>query len=353
MNTLIIPCAGKSSRFGGMPPKWMLYYPDGKPMVEKAICGLPLNQYDRVIVTAVKEHLENFNGVDLLKQSIGKKLGDKFELCILDEFTSCQAETVFNTIKKCKISGAFAVKDSDNFINMELPENRDFVVGLDMHLFQKEIERLSAKSFLVVNSQGIITDIVEKKIVSEFISIGMYGFRDAELFCEAFTSIADSKGMEREIYISHVISYLIGIKKSVYSYVETKDYEDWGTKKDWYNLLDRKKTYIINVEDIVTRNNKQIGMNMVYDEESIAVLRNIYENGSQIILLGNMKEDDIKKIDNDLKDKGIYVHASIGDVYLSHQVLLKKYSSAIPYPACEAINISEKQSFKDVIRDEK
>ena len=35
--SLIIPVAGKSSRYPGMRPKWLLTMPDGKLMLEKSI----------------------------------------------------------------------------------------------------------------------------------------------------------------------------------------------------------------------------------------------------------------------------------------------------------------------------
>ena len=353
MNTLIIPCAGKSSRFDGMLPKWMLKYPDGKPMVEESICGLPLVKYDRVIVTAVREHLDKYSGEELLRKSIGKKLGNKFELCILDNFTSCQAETVYETIKRCHIEGAFAVKDSDNYIEMDLTENTDFVVGLNMHMFKKEIERLSAKSFLMINSQGIITDIIEKKIVSEYISIGMYGFRSSELYCAAFESLSNSKGMENEIYISHVISYLIGTKQSVYSYVEANDYEDWGTKKDWYSVLNTKRTVFVNVEGIITKTVTSGGGEIRYCNENIEKLTELSRSGCQIVLISSMNKEKMAVIENKLVGIGIKIHASIPECYASHQLLIQSFSSEIPYPACQSLNIREGDNIGDLLRDER
>ena len=37
MATLIIPCAGKSSRYPGIKPKWLFTHPDGKLMLEKSV----------------------------------------------------------------------------------------------------------------------------------------------------------------------------------------------------------------------------------------------------------------------------------------------------------------------------
>ena len=50
MNTLIIPCAGKSSRFPNMKPKYMLTHPDGKLMIEKAMENINLEVFNRVII---------------------------------------------------------------------------------------------------------------------------------------------------------------------------------------------------------------------------------------------------------------------------------------------------------------
>ena len=54
MNTLIIPCAGKSSRFPNMKPKYMLTHPDGKLMIEKAMENINLEVFNRVIITIAK-----------------------------------------------------------------------------------------------------------------------------------------------------------------------------------------------------------------------------------------------------------------------------------------------------------
>ncbi len=357
MNTLIVPCAGRSSRFPNVRPKWMLYYPDGSMMVEKAITGLDLDGFDQVVITIVREHADQYEADRILEDIFGFTQDNKYKLCILDSFTSCQAETVYQTIKKCDISGSVAVKDSDNYIKVSNCDNKDFVVGINMHTFPDEIERLAAKSFLMVNDQGIITDIIEKKIVSEFISIGMYGFRDAELFCEAYEHLSKVPDLKGEIYISHVISYLIGMKKSVYSYAEASGYEDWGTLQDWYKVLNKKKTFIINAESIVCVKKENYGSNSwngQFDliDENVTRIKELSDAGAQLIILSSMDNENLQTLVEKLTAMGIKVHAAISDCYLSHQMLVKEFSPDIPYPACESINISKGSLLKDFIRDE-
>ena len=354
MNTLIVPCAGRSSRFPNVRPKWMLYYPDGSMMVEKALTGLDIDGFDQVVITIVREHADQYEADKILEDIFCFKQSEKFRLCILDSFTSCQAETVYQTIKKCSINGSVAVKDSDNYINVSGSENKDFVVGINMHTFPDEIERLAAKSFLMVNDQGIITDIIEKKIVSEFISIGMYGFRDADLFCEAYEHLSKVPDLKGEIYISHVISYLIGMKKSIYSYVEAAGYEDWGTLQDWYKVLDKKKTYIINAESIVCAKKEKYGSNswngqLSVINENIAKIKELSDAGAQLIILSSMDDENMQELIRLLGKKGIVVHAAIPNCYLSHQTVIKEFSPDIPYPACESINVSKGSFLEDFV----
>ena len=58
MNTLIIPCAGRSSRYPNLRPKWLLTHPDGELMLEKVINGLEIKNLDRTIITIVKDQIK-------------------------------------------------------------------------------------------------------------------------------------------------------------------------------------------------------------------------------------------------------------------------------------------------------
>src|SRR3989338_5723392 len=101
MGTLIVPCAGRSTRFPMVRPKWMLTYPDGKLMAEKAVEGLSLPFAARVIVTVVDEHCRRYSADKVAAQAFGGKA----EVCVLDGFTRSQSETIAMTIRKMGVSG--------------------------------------------------------------------------------------------------------------------------------------------------------------------------------------------------------------------------------------------------------
>ena len=101
MSTLILPCAGRSSRFPNLRPKWMLTYPDGELMIHKTSKGLYHKKITRTIITVVKEHCDKYESDIIAKQAVPNA-----EICILPEFTKSQSDTVAQTIKKMNATGS-------------------------------------------------------------------------------------------------------------------------------------------------------------------------------------------------------------------------------------------------------
>lgn len=356
MNTLIIPCAGRSSRFPNVRPKWMLYYPDGKMMVEKAIDGLDLGKYDKVIITITKHHCEDYNADRVLNDAFHFDSNQKYKLCILDDYTASQSETIYLTIRKEKITGRFAVKDSDNYIVADPADAANFVVGLHIPTFQKNISRLQQKSFLRLNEQKNINDIIEKKIVSDEICIGMYGFESTELFNKAYEHLSRINTSGYEIYLSHIISYLISTKQAIYQCVEASDYEDWGTLQDWYKLLDQRRTYVINIDGVLYEPCEAYGekswrRGLVPIEKNFEKVKEFSDAGAQIILFSSMPQEFDLDILDDMNKYDIHVYQLVMGCYASHTTFIQKFDDNIPYPACEAVNILKEGNLKDYIHE--
>ena len=341
MSTLIVPCAGRSTRFPGMSPKWLLRYPDGKIMLEKSIEGLDLKFFDDVIITIVKEHAEKFSADKILENIFHFKNSTKFHLCVLENFTSCQAETVSKTLELCGVKGNFAVKDSDNYVKISIPitDNRNFVTGINIETFPNEIRRLNSKSFLTVNEQGIILDIIEKKIKSGYISIGLYGFADAEIFCNAYRHLNSTSDRYKEIYLSHIISYLIGTRQAVYRYLEAEDYEDFGTIQDWNIVLNKKSSVIIFADNLLFKCDELKKLTPI--DENLKTLKKLFDDGAQIIIMTSLPNEFKNLIQTELKNFEVNAHEIITDCYYSQRRLISPSTPEIPYPSGSAINVDE------------
>lgn len=349
LKTLIVPCAGRSARFPGLPPKWMLRYPDGKLMAEKALEGLDAGDYGRVIFVIVKEHAEKYQADAVLEDIFHFSGSPRYGLLILDDFTSCQAETVYLALKKMGITGSFEVKDSDNYIKASGRGLHDFVAGVNIISFKKEIARLNAKSFLMVNGQGVVTDIIEKQVRSEFISVGLYGFGDVKLFCDAYEYLRGASGLGYEIYLSHVIAYLIGTKQCIYQYLEAEDYEDWGTIDDWNTVLEERKTLLINIDGILWEKGGP-GSGCRQLEGNLLALKKLTDKGAQVIALTSGPEASEAPIKEMFALNGIPLHGIVSRCNLAHQVLIGRLDGTIPYPACEAINMGSQAGLGEFVR---
>jgi 2-C-methyl-D-erythritol 4-phosphate cytidylyltransferase len=106
MTTLIMSCAGKSTRFNLNRPKIFLTHPSGNLMLMEAIYGLgDFSNVDRIVITVVKEHVEKSQvNLGLIQGKIKDTINILPEFLILNNFTKSQSETVEKTIKAKNIT---------------------------------------------------------------------------------------------------------------------------------------------------------------------------------------------------------------------------------------------------------
>jgi len=339
MSTLIIPCAGQSTRYPGVRPKWMLTYPDGQLMIQKAIEGLEFSNLERTVVTTVREHCDKYDADIVIKQA----LGDHVEVCILDEFTHSQSDTIAHTINKMNIRGGFVSRDSDSYVKVPIDKYENFVVGVNIENYL-ELSNVSGKSFIILNDQNLIIDIIEKKVSSNLISIGIYGFKSAEEFVEIQQTIKKASNTEDdEIYPSHIISYMLGLNR-FFHYKEAIDYEDWGLLSDWRKSINRRKTFFLDVDGVIFKNKGQYGrVNWNSHDEplenNIETIKLLAKKGAQIIFCTARTEEQREKLEKSLKSHGIEWHSIIMGCNHSQRVLVNDYSGTNPFPSCSAISI--------------
>jgi hypothetical protein len=81
--TLLLPCAGKSTRYPGTRPKWMLTLPEGDLALARAAASLPSTAYDRVIIAVRGEHEAKYQATALLRRVFGESV----EVLVLDRDT--------------------------------------------------------------------------------------------------------------------------------------------------------------------------------------------------------------------------------------------------------------------------
>ena len=103
MNNLIIPIAGKSTRYKELGLKWKLKSKDGEIMLLKSILGLN-NDYETIYIVGLKDHLTNDSKKEIINQ-FKKRNINNIKIIELEKETSSQPETIFKLLEKEDIQG--------------------------------------------------------------------------------------------------------------------------------------------------------------------------------------------------------------------------------------------------------
>lgn len=356
MKTLIIPCGGKSSRFPGVKPKWMLTHPDGDLMIQKVIEACPLSDYDKLVITIIKKHDQQYDAKLLLTQAINvlksKMFVPEFEICVLEDFTKSASETVYLTVKKLAISGQITVKDSDCLVAYNSHAVMgNFIVSVSLSDFSK-ISNILGKSFLKINSQGIIQDIVEKNVVSDYICVGVYSFDDSSTFCNAYEYLT-KMGFQGELYLSYVVSYLIS--RGVLFFANPAiNYIDWGTIDEWKLEQKKYRTYFIDFDGVLIKNSGRYGT-FNWDTNADLLLNNcqrvreLQQKGAQIVITTARPEQYRSKVLQLLSSVDIYPYALIMGLNHAQRIIVNDFASTNPYPSCLAVSLPRNGDLKNYL----
>ena len=343
MRTLLIPCAGRSTRFPNMRPKWLLTHPDGHIMVEKAIEGCNLERFSSVVIVITRAHDEQFQASEILRQAFAY-LDDRLQIVVLPEFTSGQSETVVQAIEMAEIAGPLLIKDSDNHIEWDdSGDLSNFVVVGNLERF-RETTNVAAKSYVVIDKNGIVQDIVEKRIISATFCSGAYQIASAAVFRNAYKEMSEHPGLERETYVSHVIGWMMARTGAVFKAYEAHGYEDWGTLQEWRAQQKRFSTLFCDLDGVLVKNVGRYGTERWENsleplEQNLAALRRAHERGAEIVIVTARSAIYRSKIVDLLRRYGIEPHAVVTDCRHSHRILINDFASTNPYPSCSAISI--------------
>ena len=245
MSTLIVPCMGRKLANGI--PQYLNRHPNGKLLIERSIEGVYTDQYKRVLIVLLAADEKKYHAKTIISNEVNNY---PIEIIVLDKMTSGPAETVYEVIRKVNVTGAVCVKDADNYLKTEKIPQGNFVAGLDLNTWERDIHNLRNKSFLIVNEQGNLLDIIEKQVRSDVICLGLYGFKKAEDFLKAYEHLNDASYPITKLYMSHVISYLIGYSGRVFHYISSKEYENWGDERLWQDMQRDYTLYFIDLDNI-------------------------------------------------------------------------------------------------------
>ena len=310
-------------------------------MFYEAMRGLPLDKFDRIFITCLKDHDEKFRCVQAIRNQTSKRhIGDKVKIIVLPEPTRHQPQTVAETIRRGGIEGAFVVKDSDNYFELDAQPG-NFVSVCDVTKLPADSPiNVFNKSFVQENEHGIIVNIAEKQVISRLICTGAYGFASGADFMRYYEPLAT----QSNLYLSHVIYSMI-LDNHNFVAKECKNYFDWGTLDDWLRYTSEFATIFVDLDGTLVESSSEY-----FDplwgttkgiKENIDAVNALYNTGKVRVVITTTRSETYRQVTiEQLKREGILYHDLILDLSHGKRVIINDYAATNPYRSCDAINIA-------------
>lgn len=241
MLNIVIPMAGRGSRFseaGYAVPKPLLPI-NGIPMIARVIENLRPTCDHRFIFVALHSHLDEYT--DLVP--------------MLHRYCS---DPVILGLKSVTSGAASSVLEARHYIDSDDPlmiANSDQLVDFQIDHYLDEMKRQSADglimtfhandpkwSYCCLDSDGTVMQVVEKQVVSDVATVGIYNFaKGCDFVASATDMLANDLKVNGEFYVAPVYNIMISRgKRIVIHNIEEGAKRMWGlgTPDDYHAYLD-------------------------------------------------------------------------------------------------------------------
>ena len=307
-------------------------------MVTEAISGLNLDFFDHIYFICLQQHEDKYQFMKgFVSELDDAGLREKSNIVLLPEQTDSQSETVYTFLSGYDLDGFVFIKDSDGFYRCDV-EERNQVAYFDLN----DMDDINArtKSYVDLDVNDVVTNIVEKKVISSTFSSGGYGFADAKEFCKTFEKLQD---MDGECYISHIIFEMM-LSGSTFYGTKTTDFKDWGTLDAWNKYKSQYKCLFVDIDGTLITNSSHhfppyVGSGEPI-ENNIDFIAELHEQGKTKIVLTTSRPEKFRQLTiMELQTKGIPFDELVMGLPHCQRVIINDFARSNPYPSCKAINI--------------
>ena len=354
--TLVVPSAGRSSRFPGVKPKWMLTQPSGCLMVVDALGALDLTHVEHVVIGLLKEHVDKYCGGDvdailkIFEDGVPRLQEIKVSIVVIAEETVDQTQTIECILNAAKVTGPIFLKDCDNQFKCPIPAV-DGVATLEItRETESGVSNVASKGYVALNSQtGQLTSIVEKLMVSNTFCIGGYAWKSAQDFLSRVAQArkyqimaSATKGVE--LAVSDVIWLKMATGAPFFS-IPAANYEDWGTLPSWRAYCDSFKTLFVDIDGTLVKNSGQYFVPpwgpTAPLTENVEHLNKMHTTGRvRIILVTSRLEKFRDATVKQLEEYGVRYDQILFGMLHASRVVINDYAPTNPYPSAECVNIA-------------
>lgn len=212
---IVIPMAGRGSRFadaGFLDPKPMIPV-GGRPMIEWVIENIKPSREHHFIFLCLAEHLERYPQVALKL----RELCPGCDVVPVDRVTEGAACTVLLVRELINTEMPLMIANSDQIVDLCVDEylataDEADADGLIMTFWADHPKW----SYCRIGENGWVTEVVEKEVVSNDATVGIYNFKHGSDFVAAADQmIADDLRVNGEFYVAPTYNQLIKESKKI------------------------------------------------------------------------------------------------------------------------------------------
>lgn len=236
--------AGDGSRFanaGYDKPKPFIDV-NGRPMIERVMKNIAdgNGNYDvEYFLIAKEQHLQQ-------EKETVKYLTDTYKVTFItvDKTTEGAACTVLFARKYINNNDMLIFANSDQIVDANIADFIDDTIKRELDgsiLTFVDKEKSPKWSFAKTNSEGYVTEVAEKQVISDNATVGIYFFKKGHTFVDgAIDMIIHNDRFNNEFYVCPSYNYVIknGNKVGIYN-INFEDMHGIGTPEDLHKYLNK------------------------------------------------------------------------------------------------------------------
>ena len=207
MLNIVVPMAGRGSRFadaGYTDPKPLIDV-HGKHMIEVVINNLTPSCEHRFIFVCQEDHVKAYN-----LDTIFANACENFEIVTIDGITDGAAITVLKARDFFDNDQPLMIANSDQWVDVDI---NDYLQDMEQRKLDGSMLTMKADdpkwSYAKVDSHGSVSEVVEKVVISDEATVGIYNFSKGSDFCHfADFMVEQDIRSNGEFYVAPVYSFM-------------------------------------------------------------------------------------------------------------------------------------------------
>jgi dTDP-glucose pyrophosphorylase len=208
MLNIVVPMAGAGSRFlkaGYKEPKPLIKI-HGRPMIQVVINNLRPTCEHRFIFICQKEHADMYS-----LESALNTWAPGCEVIVIEGLTDGAACTVLKARELINSHNELMIANSDQYVDVDVTGYLTYLRRQNLDGLIMSMQACDPKwSYAKVGEGGMVTEVVEKRVVSNHATVGIYNFRSGRDFVDAAEEmIALNMRVNGEFYVAPVYNQLI------------------------------------------------------------------------------------------------------------------------------------------------